>query len=394
MKKHTMFLLWLGAAISISEIYTGGLLAPLGYAGGIAVILGGHLVGTGLLALGSWISFSRKENAMDSVRFSLGKWGGILAALCNVIQLMGWTVVMVVQAGSVIIGVFPDLPFWVLALILSALVLLWALIPGSPAGRLNEIAVVLLSCLCVFLFVRSAGKSGGGPVLSEAMSVSLGIELSIAMPVSWLPLAGDYGGKAGSPVSAGLMPFAGYFVGSVLMYSFGLFIGVSTGGDIFSFVAGSPFRFAACAVVVLSTLTTAFLDLYSAAVSSRQLFKPKNERLSLLVIGFFTVLASVFFPAEKYGAFLENFLVAIGTVFVPLYSSLFIDYFLKRGRCVKAVNFPALGTVIIGMVCYRLFTRYGIWVPTLLTMAVVGVLYIPLSLWLNSGTGVKEGPVA
>jgi putative hydroxymethylpyrimidine transporter CytX len=391
-----MFLLWLGAAISISEIYTGGLLAPLGYARGIAVILGGHLVGTGLLALGSWISFSRKENAMDSVCFSLGRGGGMLAALCNVIQLIGWTVVMVVQAGSAIARVFPDFPFWILALVLSALVLLWALILGSPAGRLNEIAVILLSCLCVFLFAQSAGARGVPvlPVLPDAMSVSLGIELSIAMPVSWLPLAGDYGGKAASPVSAGLMPFAGYFAGSTLMYGFGLFIGVSTGGDIFSFIAGSPFRFIACAIVVLSTLTTAFLDLYSAAVSSRQIFKPRNERLSILAIGLFTILASVLFPAEKYGAFLENFLVAIGMVFVPLYSSLFIDYFLKRGRCTKIVNLPALGAIAAGMVCYRFFTRWEIWAPTLLTMAVVCVLYIPFSLRLNARTGAKEEPVA
>jgi putative hydroxymethylpyrimidine transporter CytX len=393
-----MFLLWLGAAISISEIYTGGLLAPLGYAGGMAVIIAGHLAGTGLLALGSWISFSRKENAMDSVSFSLGRRGGILAALCNVIQLIGWTIVMVVQAGSAITGIFPDFPFWILALVLSILVLLWALILESPAGRLNEITVVLLAGLCVFLFVQSAwngsaGALSGAPGFSGTMSLSLGIELSIAMPVSWLPLAGDYGGKASSRGAAGLMPFAGYFIGSVLMYSFGLFIGVSTGGDIFAFIAGSSLRFAACAVVVLSTLTTAFLDLYSAAVSSRQIFKPRNERIPLLVIGLFTVLASVFFPFEKYGVFLENFLVAIGMVFVPLYTSLFIDYFLKRRRYAKPLNLPALGAVIAGMIGYRIFTQYEIWIPALLAMAVVGIVYIPFSLRLNPGPG-KEKPDA
>jgi purine-cytosine permease-like protein len=45
MKKRTMLLLWLGAAISISEIYTGGLIAPLGFAAGAAAILLGHAVG-------------------------------------------------------------------------------------------------------------------------------------------------------------------------------------------------------------------------------------------------------------------------------------------------------------------------------------------------------------
>ncbi|AEF81173.1 permease [Leadbettera azotonutricia] len=382
MKKHTMLLLWLGAAISISEIYTGGLLAPLGLARGIVVIIAGHIIGTGLLAFGSWVSYTRKENAMDSVGFSLGKAGGILVALCNVIQLTGWTIVMVVQAGSAIAGVFTDFPFWIIALVLSVLVLIWALILGSPAGKLNEIAVILLACLCVVLFAESAGN--GGAALSGTMSVTLGIELSIAMPVSWLPLAGDYACKAESGTSAALMPFIGYFVGSVLMYGFGLFIGVTTGGDIFAFIAGSSFRFVACAVVVLSTLTTAFLDLYSAAVSSRQLVKPKNEKLPLLVIGFFTIVVSVFFPVEQYGTFLETFLGAIGMVFVPVYSVIFLDFIMKKERFGKVLHVPGLIVIVIGMVSYRLFSNFEIWIPTLLCIALVAVLYIPLSLWLNS----------
>jgi putative hydroxymethylpyrimidine transporter CytX len=378
MKKHAMLLLWLGAAISISEIYTGGLLAPLGFAGGIAVILIGHLIGTGLLAFGSWISFSRKENAMDSAVFSLGKIGGKLAAFCNVAQLIGWTIVMVVQAGSAVTGLFPAFPFWAAALILSGLVLVWALILG--AGRLNEIAVLLLAGLCVVLFAEAAGKGPGGG-LRGAMSVSLGIELSIVMPVSWLPLAGDYASHSDSPAAASLMPFIGYFTGSVLMYGFGLYIAVSSGGDIFSFIAGSSFRFAACAVVVLSTITTAFLDLYSAAVSSRQFLRTKHEKLPVAAIGLFALLISVFFPVAQYEAFLTSFLSAIGTVFVPIYSVIFLDFILKRKRFEKALKIPALVVILIGMTSYRLFTQAEIWIPTVLTVLLVWVLYLPFVLF-------------
>jgi putative hydroxymethylpyrimidine transporter CytX len=389
MKKHTMLLLWLGASISISEIYTGGLLAPLGLVRGIAVILIGHLIGTALLAFGSWVSFSRKENAMDSAVFSLGRAGGLLAALCNVVQLIGWTIVMVVQAGSAVSGVFPGFPFPAAALVLSGLVLIWALMLGSPAGRLNEIAVVLLAALCVLLFAEAAGKGLSGGGLREAMSVSLGIELSIAMPVSWLPLAGDYASKTDSPVCASLMPFIGYFTGSVLMYGLGLYIALGSGGDIFSFIAGSSFRFAACAVVVLSTMTTAFLDLYSAAVSSRQFIKPRNERLPVLIIGLFALGVSVFFPIGKYEAFLTNFLTAIGMVFVPIYSVIFLDYVLKQERFEKPLKIPAFAVIVIGMAAYRLFTQFEIWIPTVLTILTVWILYLPFALpaFLKGGKG-------
>jgi putative hydroxymethylpyrimidine transporter CytX len=382
MKKRTMLLLWIGASISVTEIFTGGLLAPLGYAGGITVILLGHLIGTGLLAFGGYISFSRGEDAMDSVAFSLGRGGGRIIALCNVVQLIGWTIVMVVQGSSAITGVFPEIPFQAAALVLSALVLLWALIFGSPMGRLNEAAVALLALLCVLLFAEAAGAFGasgaGGPALpgsAGGMSFALGLELSIAMPISWLPLAGDYARKGEDTFCAGWVPFIGYFAGSSLMYFFGLFISLRSGADIFSFIASSTLRFPACVVVVLSTLTTAFLDLYSAGVSSRQLVKTRRDWLPVLVIGLFSLLVSIFFPVERYGDFLTSFLTAIGMVFVPVYTVLFLDFLQKRGRYEKTIHWGALAVVVLGMGVYRFFTDRSIWIPTLITIILVSVLY-------------------
>jgi purine-cytosine permease-like protein len=173
------------------------------------------------------------------------------------------------------------------------------------------------------------------------------------------------------------------------MYGFGLYIAVSSGGDIFSFIAGSSFRFVACAVVVLSTITTAFLDLYSAAVSSRQFVTPSgkthkanktHERLPILVIGLFALGVSVFFPIARYEAFLTGFLTAIGMVFVPVYSVIFLDYILKQGRFEKPVKIPALAVIVIGMAAYRLFTQFEIWIPTVLTILTVWILYLPFVL--------------
>ncbi|MDR1232211.1 MAG: cytosine permease, partial [Spirochaetaceae bacterium] len=133
--KTPMLLLWVGAAISISEIFTGGMLAPLGLAKGLMAIFAGHLIGAGFLAYAGYISFVRKANAMASVAESFGAGGGRLIALCNVVQLLGWTIVMVVQAGSALTGLLPAVPFSLCALILALLVLIWALMFGSPTGQ-------------------------------------------------------------------------------------------------------------------------------------------------------------------------------------------------------------------------------------------------------------------
>jgi putative hydroxymethylpyrimidine transporter CytX len=397
MKKIPMMLLWLGAAISISEIFTGGMLAPLGLARGLIAILAGHLIGAGFLAYAGYISFVRRANAMASVAESFGTGGGRIIACCNVVQLLGWTIVMVVQAGSALTGMIPAVPFSLSALILALLVLIWALMFGSPVGQgIHNGIVVLLALLCVVLFAEASGLRGqagtGAGTLENGMSLMLALELSIAMPVSWLPLVGDYSCRADDSVAAALMPFAGYFAGSVLMYTLGLFIALQGGGDIFTFIAGSCFRLASCVVVLLSTLTTAFLDLYSAVVSLGELTgggkggtgsagtKPRwnRGRLPLVGAGLFILILSALFPVEQYGDFLTAFLTLIGMVFVPVYALFFIDFLFRRREKGGISPFPLLGIAAVGMAGYQIFTRHELGIPSLLSMALVWGLYLIL----------------
>lgn len=372
MKKSSMFLLWLGASISISEIYTGGLLAPLGLWPGLAVIFVGHLIGTGLLSFGGYVSFTNRENAMSGVARALGSRGGKIVAFCNLLQLVGWTVIMIIQAASALSGVIEPLPFALAALVLSLLVLGWALLIGSPGGRLNDLAVVILFIFCLFLFWKSLASTSPATTLNHKISLALAMELSITMPVSWLPLIGDYSCWAEDKAGAVTMPFIAYFVGSVFMYSVGLLISLSSGQDIFQFIASSQFKFPACVVILLSTLTTAFLDLYSAAESSRKLVKMKRQKSPILIIGLFATLVVTFFPLERYSDFLISFLTTIGMVFIPVFGVVFLDFF-KIGGGTKSRN---LLTTVCGMFGYYLFNRFDLGIPTLLTLLLVAVVHL------------------
>ncbi|MDR0881799.1 MAG: permease [Candidatus Adiutrix sp.] len=392
-RKSAMTLLWLGAAISISEIAVGGLIAPLGLAQGAAAIVGGHLIGGGLLALGGYISYQRRTEAMDTVTWTLGGHGAALAALCNVVQLVGWTVIMIVQAGSALKGVMPEISFGLTAAILSALVLIWALIFRSPAGRLNDLMVVLLAGLCLTLFLEALGLDKTvADAASGSMSLTLAIELSIAMPVSWLPLIGDYTCRAGDKYTAAALPFLGYSLGSIAMYLLGLFIGVTSGKDIFAFIADSQYRLPACGVVALSTLTTAFLDLYSAAVSSQLIVKSRNVRTPILIIGLLSASIAVFFPVDSYSRILESFLINIGLVFVPIYTVLFLEFLIKKPECGRLYNWPNLFTVAAGMAAYYLFVSFEIWIPTLATILLVIGLYGLLTLRQARRPALTGGP--
>ncbi|MDR0663455.1 MAG: permease [Spirochaetaceae bacterium] len=376
MKKSTMFLLWVGAAISVSEIFTGGLLAPLGFAQGFIAIIIGHLIGTTLFAGGAYVSYCRKLNAMDSVAFSFGKNGGKLVALCNLVQLIGWIIILVVQAGGAIAAVFPNLPFWMITFTLSILQMVWAVIFGSPGGRINDIAVVLLAGLCVLFLVESFNYESSVLTFSNGMSIMLGIELSIAMPVSWLPLVGDYSSKANNKLCAALMPFLGYFLGSCFMYIIGLLVAISSGNNIFAFIASSKFRYIACVIVLLSTITTNFVAIYSAAVSSTQWIKSKNIRSPILAVGIFTLLVSVFFPVSRFELILEKFLISITMVFVPVFTLVLSDFITKKQKLDKSISLINLIIVFIGMAGNWLFNKYIVFIPTLMTFMLVFVLFI------------------
>lgn len=92
-------LLWFGAGISIAEILTGMLLAPLGFAKAFAAIILGHLIGGTVMYLAGLIGGRTGGSAMETVRISFGTQGAKLFAGLNVIQLVGWTAVMVASAA-------------------------------------------------------------------------------------------------------------------------------------------------------------------------------------------------------------------------------------------------------------------------------------------------------
>ena len=66
-------LLWFGAAVSIAEILTGALLAPLGFAKGFFAILLGHVIGCTVLYFAGLIGAKSELSAIESTRISFGK---------------------------------------------------------------------------------------------------------------------------------------------------------------------------------------------------------------------------------------------------------------------------------------------------------------------------------
>ena len=97
---------------------------------------------------------------------------------------------------------------------------------------------------------------------------------------------------------------------------------------------GGP-RLAAPAMIIVlfSTFTTTFLDIYSTAVSALNIRPRMGERRGSLACGVLGTALALMFPATAY----EGFLLFVGSVFCPLFGVVLADYFfLRRTRYFEA----------------------------------------------------------
>ena len=88
-------LIWFGAGVSLAEILTGTYFAPLGFGKAIAAILLGHLIGGLMMFAAGMIGAKEHKSAMETVKMSFGEKGSLLFAVLNVLQLVGWTAIMI-----------------------------------------------------------------------------------------------------------------------------------------------------------------------------------------------------------------------------------------------------------------------------------------------------------
>jgi len=377
---HYLFL-WFGAAVSIAEILTGGLLAPLGFKSGVAAIVIGHVVGTGILVLGGVIGTQERIPALVSTRISFGEYGSYLFSVLNVLQLVGWTAVMIIAAArsaneiSKLLWGMDQLSVWTIGI--GGLVLLWIVL-GREGGlkKANMLAVFLLFGITLVLSTvvfkdstaLSAPPAGG-------MSFGQALELSVIMPLSWLPLIADYTRFAKNKKSAAWGSGLGYFAGSCWMYIIGLGAAIAAGNaEPSAMMLAANLGLSALGIVVLATVTTTFLDAYSAGVSFANIFPKLNEKRIALVMTVIGTIAALWFNIEQY----ESFLIIIGSVFAPLFAVLLTEYFIVKNRKVQAkmlINWGALLVWALGVGMYYQFIKMdfvlGATIPVMLITALL-----------------------
>lgn len=349
-------LIWFGAGVSIAEILTGTYLAPLGLAKGLAAILLGHVIGCGLLFLSGLIGGCTRRSAMETVKMSFGEKGSLLFSTLNVLQLTGWTAIMIYD-GALAAGGVLSAGRAVWCLVIGGLILVWILIGIRNLGKINTIAMaallILTLILCkVIFFGGGPGAVSGG---EETMGFGAAVELSVAMPLSWLPLISDYTREAEKPLAATAVSAVVYGLVSIWMYVIGMGAAIFTGvTDISQIMVKAGLGAVGLIIIILSTVTTTFLDAYSAGVSSVSISPSIREKWAAVAVTVAGTAAAIIYPMDN----ITDFLYLIGSVFAPMIAIQIADYFfLKADRRGSAFCVPNLVIWGVGFVVYRMLMR-------------------------------------
>ena len=353
-KKTSTFsnaLIWFGAGVSIAEILTGTYFAPLGMAKGFAAIVIGHGIGCAMMFLAGLIGGRTGRSAMETVKMSFGRKGSLLFSVLNVLQLVGWTAIMIYDGALAANGI-AGVGAWVWCLVIGALILVWIAVGITDLGRINQIVMTLLFLLTLVLCkVIFFGGNGVMTAPDDSLSFGAAVELAVAMPLSWLPLISDYTREAEKPFAATLASTLTYGAVSCWMYLIGMGAAIYTGqSDIALIMVQAGLGVAALVILVLSTVTTTFLDAWSAGISSESIFaglKGRQVAMAVTVIG---TVGAIVFPMDD----ITDFLYLIGSVFAPMIAVQIADYFLlKTDVSGKEISVSRLVIWFLGFLAYR-----------------------------------------
>jgi NCS1 family nucleobase:cation symporter-1 len=356
-------LLWGSLGISLLVIVAGTFLAALGLERALLATGVGAVLGCSLLGLAGLIGAERRVPGMVLLRDPLGHRGSYLPTGLNVLQNLGWAtfelIVIAAAANAIADRVFGFRERWVWVLVFGAVTLALALAgPISFVRRyVRRYAVWVVVVSTGYLTWWALDGAHASTLWSREGAGGLtfwqGVDLTIAMAASWLPLAADYTRFARSGRSAFIGTSIGYLVPLVWLYALGALLFLSRGLDdttaLLTAVAGGGVA-SALALLALTAAETdePFANVYSAALSLQNLFPTAPQRLLIGLVGAIATLGALAVDLGRY----QSFLFLLGSFFLPLFGVLAADYFLGAAEPV-AFRWSGLLAWSAGFVVYQ-----------------------------------------
>ncbi|MDI2131889.1 purine-cytosine permease family protein [Yinghuangia seranimata] len=336
------FAFWANLGVSLIGFSgAAAFLAPEGYpqlsliAATVAITVG-TVVGTAMVAVSGLPGAATGAPAMALLRGLFGTKLSYLPTAMNIIQCVGWGVfeLTVIAMGSeTLVKHFADDagPHWIYIVAAGALTTLMTIRPLGMLRILRRYVTVAVGVAMLYFSVQLV--RAGVPDLNDGSWSGFlpVVDASVALAVSWVPLASDYTRHSRGAKQAFWGTLGGYTTTGVWCSLLGILALAQTpeNGDIFQTLLGISAGWVFFAVLVVREVDQSFANVYSTAMSLQNLVPRVDRRVISLAVGaLVTGLATQVDDFSKY----ESFLYLIGSVFVPLLGVTAVDWFLGRGR--------------------------------------------------------------
>ncbi len=391
--------IWFCANVAVPRLMIGGSLAELGFWKMLAILIVGNIiVFLPLLALGD-IGYRIKIPTMAASRLAFGIRGSYIPSLANGIQLLGWAANVTVICGASINTIINAMTgfdcqwLWIaVTAIVQIVITAYGFRSITWLQRVSVPLLLILTIVTAILIFREKGAVDA--VINYApvapLSIMIGLDIVASNAFAWGPMVCDYTRYAKSSGSAGWGTLIGSLVGAASFMFVGA-ISFMANGDAnpVNFLLAKGLGIPALIIIVLSSVTTNVVNLYSAGISFVNVF-PKVEPWKIIVPAGVIVGGIALIP-NLIGHFI-TFLTIVGAIFVPMIAIMLVDFFiLKKSKADpeqalvednsskywynKGFNWPALIVWFVGIALYNVFaytwTTLGSCVPTFIIIAVV-----------------------
>lgn len=401
--------IWLAASLSVPLATAGTAAAPLGAVRGTAAILLGCVAGGFLLFLTGLAGDSLGKNAMESSAISFGQAGPVFFAVLNVIQLTGWSALLIRRnaecaagaadamtsaaaagaadvmtsagaadamtsaaaagaAGTTFFGIISSPLLWIL--LTGGLILALIFFGLENTKKLcfpaAAVLIFLFFLLCAVSnktensFISFAGyRSGFGEV----------INLSASLPLFWIPVLPDHVSKAARPKRTSAVCAFSCSAAGAAACLVGMWTALRAGtADIAMILPYAGMAAAGLFLSVLGAVAPVFLCLYSAGVSFCAVYDKMDAKKNAVILGAAALLLAAFAPVAQ----LEPFLRYLTSAFLPMAAVLITDRFLT-GRNNEEKDFDPRGCALwlFGFLASRFLDASGTPAGSALTSAVL-----------------------
>ncbi|HUK69968.1 MAG TPA: cytosine permease [Streptosporangiaceae bacterium] len=349
----------LGFTGAIFVLQPGGAGTPeLSLAAGLCAIVVGTLLGTLAVALSGLPGARTGAPAMVLLRGLFGAELSYLPTVLNILQCLGWGIFELVTIATAAHTVAPALPRWGYVLIAGTATALLTVRPLGAIRILRRYAATAVVIVLGYLFVALARHPLPAFTHGSWSGYWAATDTVVAVAISFAPLAADYTRHSRTGRAAFAGPLIGYSFSQILCYVIGLLALVTVArnpDDIYGAFIALPLGTLGFAILAARELDQSFADVYSTAVSTQNLRPLWDRRVLAVTISAVTTVLALLLNIADY----ENFLVLLGSVFVPMFAVLIVDYFvLSKGRWNLSADAPSRWVMLVpwaaGFITYQL----------------------------------------